>query len=81
MNILLTLSLLYSAVVADICDEPQRKFYMSFPSLGKRDAISNLFREMNQNMPTYENTYTDSVLAANFKITNVRPQVYYNDHY
>jgi len=36
---------------------------------------------MNKDMPTYENSYTDSGLGANFKITNVRPQVYYNDHY
>ena len=43
--------------------------------------ISNLFQEMNKDIPTYQNSYTDSQIQANFKITNVRPQVYYNDHY
>jgi hypothetical protein len=54
---------------------------MSYSTLSKRDMVSNLFLEINQYAQTYENNYTDNALQANFKITNVRPQVYYNDHY
>lgn len=81
MKILIILPFLLLAASALICDEPQRKFYMSFPTLSKRDMVSNLFQEINQYSQTYDNNYTDNVLQANFKITNVKPQVYYNDHY
>lgn len=80
MKIFLILTLIWLSL-CDICNEPQRKFYMSFPTLSKRDTIAQLFSEMNKDVTTYQNSYTDSQLQANFKINNVRPQLYYNDHY
>jgi hypothetical protein len=80
MKIQILLALLLAAVSAFICTEPQRSFYMSFPTLSKRDALTNLFMTIDKNMTALENNYTDSALSANFRIFNLTPQAYYNDH-
>lgn len=54
---------------------------MSFPTLGKRDALNNLFNESNQKMTALDNNYTDNGLQANFKIPGLLAQAYYNDHH
>lgn len=54
---------------------------MSFSSLSKRDTLANLFDEMSQNMTSYNSNYTDSKLQANFRINNLKPHPYYNDHH
>lgn len=54
---------------------------MSYPSLGKRDAIGNLFLELDTKFTSISNNYTDSNLQANFKIPSLLPQSYYNDHH
>ena len=36
---------------------------------------------MDETMTSYNSTYTDSGLQATFKIINLRPQAYYNDHH
>jgi hypothetical protein len=54
---------------------------MSYSSLGKRDALTNLFAELDKSMTALDNNYTDSNLQANFKIPALRAQSYYNDHH
>jgi hypothetical protein len=80
MKILLPLSLLLVAALSIVCIEPQKTFYMSFPALSKRDSLVNLFLELDKNISTYENTYTDGGLGANFKVSGVKPGFYYKDH-
>jgi hypothetical protein len=53
---------------------------MSYPTLSKRDSLTNLFIEVNKNMTAIESSYTDSSLSANFKIPGLIAQAYYNDH-
>jgi hypothetical protein len=62
MKIQILLALLLAAASATICTEPQRSFYMSFPTLSKRDALTNLFMTIDKNMTALENNYTDSAL-------------------
>lgn len=54
---------------------------MSYPTLGKRDAIGNLFLELDTKLTPISTNYTDSNLQANFKIPSLLPQSYYNDHH
>lgn len=81
MKIFLLFIALLALSYADVCTEPQRIFYMSYPTLGKRDALNNLFDEANKKMTPLDNTYTDSGLQANFKIPGLVAQAYYNDHH
>lgn len=43
MKIFLVVALLVGLAWAEVCVEPQRSFYMSYPTLSKRDTIANLF--------------------------------------
>ncbi len=36
---------------------------------------------MDETFTSYNSSYTDDKLQANFKIINLRPQTYYNDHH
>ena len=81
MKIFLLFITLLTISIADVCTEPQRIFYMSYPTLGKRDALNNLFDEINKKIAPLDSTYTDSGLQANFKIPGMLAQAYYNDHH
>ncbi len=72
MKILLVILVLIAAASAILCDEPQKTFYMSFQSLGKRDDINTMFQELNKNTSSFDSTYTDSTLNANFKIVGLK---------
>ncbi len=80
MKILLLL-LAVTATLCDVCTEPQRIFYMSYSSLGKRDALGNLFLELDSKITPISTNYTDTNLQANFKIPSILLQTYYNDHH
>ena len=54
---------------------------MSFPALGKRDALNNLFAELTLNTTSIDSNYTDSSLEGNFRVVGFKPNVYYNDHH
>ncbi len=54
---------------------------MSFPALGKRDALNNLFAELTLNTTSIDCNYTDSNLQGNFKVIGFKPHVFYNDHH
>jgi hypothetical protein len=54
---------------------------MSFPALGKRDALNNLFAELTLNTTSIDSNYTDSALEGNFRVIGFKPHVYYNDHH
>lgn len=54
---------------------------MSFPALGKRDALNNLFAELSLNTTYIDSNYTDSGLEGNFRVVGFKPHVYYNDHH
>lgn len=54
---------------------------MSYPSLGQRDAIGNLFLQLDTKLTPITTNYTDTNLQANFKIPSLIPQSYYNDHH
>jgi hypothetical protein len=81
MKIILLLCLLSAVTLAIVCPEPQKSFYMSFPALGKRDALVNLFLQLDKNTSTYDSNYTDSGLGGNFRVTDLKPGFYYNDHH
>lgn len=82
MKIFLVAVLLITMASAEICrDEPQRNFFMSFPTLSKRDTLANLFDEMSQKTTTIDSNYTDNTLQANFKIIGLHPHPFYNDHH
>lgn len=81
MKIFLLIVALLVLANADVCTEPQRIFYMSYSALGKRDALNNLFTELDKKMNPLDNNYTDSNLQANFKIPALLAQAYYNDHH
>jgi hypothetical protein len=81
MKIFILILALLALSTADVCTEPQRIFYMSYSALGKRDALNNLFAELDQKMTPLDNSFTDSNLQANFKIPGLLAQTYYNDHH
>jgi hypothetical protein len=78
---ILMLLLAVALTRSDVCTEPQRIFYMSYSSLGKRDALGNLFLELDSKITPISTNYTDSNLQANFKIPSILLQSYYNDHH
>lgn len=42
-NIIIFLGLLVALTVADICDAPQKQFYMSYDSISNRDYLATMF--------------------------------------
>lgn len=81
MKIILLLCLLSAIICAEVCPIPQKSFYMSFPALGKRDNLINLFLQLDKKTSTYDNNYTDSGLGGNFRVKDLKPGFYYNDHH
>lgn len=81
MKIFILIIALLAVTQAMLCDEPQRAFYMSYSSLGKRDALTNLFDEVTKNITALDCNYTDNNLQANFKIPALQAGAYYNDHH
>lgn len=81
MKIFVVVLLIVIQTQADLCTEPQRTFYMSFPTLSKRDTLANLFEEMSNKTTIIDSNYTDNALQANFRIMGLHPHPYYNDHH
>jgi len=54
---------------------------MSFQTLGNRDDINTMFQELNKNTSSFDSTYTDSTLNANFKIVGLKAQAFYSNHH
>ena len=48
---------------------------MSYDALGRRDALPNMFHQINSKIGKYNDT------AGQYSIKNLQPLVYYNDHH
>lgn len=53
---------------------------MSYNALSKRDTMTELFMLIDSRMKTYAVNYTDPK-AANYLLTSMHPQLYYNEHH
>lgn len=62
------------------CLEPQKGLYLSYNAQSKRDTIPGLFVEVDAKINRYNYTYNDGK-GATFIISNMHPQMYYNEHH
>lgn len=71
---------LIGSVIAAVCDKPQKSLYMSFHSMSKQDALPTVFNELSQNS-TVRNAYYRNDNPASYNISNLKPQLFYSEHY
>lgn len=62
------------------CTEPQKAFYLSYSAISKRDTMEGLFKEVDSKMNKFNYTYNDGKGGV-FVISNLVPQLYYNEHH
>lgn len=75
------LALLAWTCSAQLKCEPQKGFFMSYNAMSKRDTLPDMFGLINQKIPKYNCSWTEFKSAKNYTITNMHPQMYYNEHH
>ncbi len=80
LPIVLVVLCLQSGFAEQHCLDPQKGLYLSYNAQSKRDTIPGLFNEIDAKIGRYNYTYNDGK-GANIVITNMHPQMYYNEHY
>ena len=79
--ILSILVLAWRCQTEQTCLEPQKGFFMSYNAMSKRDTLPNLFDTINTKIPKYDDTYTNTSTQKTYVISNMHPQMYYNEHH
>lgn len=74
---IIILSVLLCACLSQLCDSPQKSFYMSYNAMSNHDYLANLFQNISELLPTYNTTYTDKDNTV-YSINNFKPHLYYN---
>ena len=81
ITLLAVLAISAIALKVNSCSDPQKTAYLSFNFLSKRDTMSNLFNETNAEIIKYDFFYTDPTTRKGYNISQMHPQLYYNEHY
>lgn len=55
-NLLATLWL-FQRVICQTCTAPQKGLYMSYNAMSKKDTLSNMFKDTNTKIPTFNSTW------------------------
>jgi hypothetical protein len=74
---IIILSVLVCACFSQLCDSPQKSFYMSYNAMSNHDYLANLFQNISELLPIYNSTYTDKDNTV-YSILNFKPHLYYN---
>jgi hypothetical protein len=75
--VILALSAVLSC--SQMCETPQKSFYMSYNAISNHDYLSDMFDNVSLSLPQYNLTYTDKNGSV-YSLINFKPHLYYNEH-
>ena len=75
----LLIALLTLLACSQLCTEPQRSLYISFPVQSQKDDLSSFFQGISKKLSPISTNYTDHKLGATFELNDVRMSLSYNE--